>query len=87
MKKLKVRIIAAYRILFRKYNHWVILDVNDENLVKLLKNESFDADILYHGVQPYIYYKMIKMVGNSKDDIDMLLDKAKFEADASELKN
>ena len=87
MKKLKVRIIAAYRILFRRYNHWVILDVNDENLVKLLKNESFDADILYHGVQPYIYYKMIKMVGNSKDDIDMLLDKAKFEADASELKN
>jgi len=82
MKKFKIRLLAAYRILFKKYKHWVILDVSDENLVKLLQDDDFDADVLYHGVQPYVFYKMIKMASNSKDDIDMCLDKAKFEADA-----
>lgn len=86
MKKFKIRLHAAYRILFRKYNHWVILNVSDENLIKLLKDEDFDTDMLYHGVQPYVFYRIIKMVSNSKDDIDMVLDKAKFEADATEYK-
>lgn len=80
--KLKLRIYAAYCILFRKYNHWIILNVDKDNLVKLLKDENFESNFLYHGVQPYIAYRMIKMVSNSKDDIDMALDKAKFEADA-----
>lgn len=83
MMKLKLRLLACYRILFKRYNHWVILNVDEENLVKLLKDETFDTDILYHGVQPYVAYRMIKMVGNSQDDIDMALSKAEFEANAS----
>lgn len=82
--KFKLRLRACYNILFRKYNHWVILDLDNENIIKLLKDENFDANILYHGLQPYNVYKIIQMVGNSKDDVEMLCYKAEFEANAAE---
>lgn len=82
--KFLTRLKAAYRILFRKYDHWVILDVKKPELIKCLKDENFDVDVLYHGVQPYIYHKMIRMVAASKDSIEIALDKAQFEADSEE---
>jgi hypothetical protein len=82
MMKFKLRLISCYRILFCKWKHWVIINIDQDNLIHLLKEETFGADILYHGVQPYIAYRMIKMVGNSQDDIDMALGKAEFQANA-----
>ena len=66
MKKFYIRLLACYKILFRKYDHWVILDVDKDNLVKLLKDEPFTSDVLYHGVQPYVFYKMIKNISTRK---------------------
>jgi hypothetical protein len=85
--KLNLRFTAIYRILFRKYNHWAIINLDDENLVKLLKEEDFTADCIFHGIQSYIFYRMVKKVGNYKSDIDMMLEKAEFEAKASIYKN
>jgi len=86
MKKFYIRLLACYKILFRKYDHWVILDVDKDNLVKLLKDEPFTSDVLYHGVQPYVFYKMIKNISNTTSEIDMICAKAEFEAAALEYK-
>lgn len=86
VNKLLTRIRTAYKIIFRKYDHWVVLNVNDENLIKLLKEENFECDVEYHGLQPYVFRTMIKMVANEKDDNDMLLDKIIFEAEAENRK-
>lgn len=81
--KFKSRLLVAYRILFRKYDHWLIINVDKDNLIKLLKDEDFETDGYYHGIQPYVYFKMVERVASSKDEIDMMLEKAKFEAEAS----
>lgn len=83
LMKLKIRIKACYRILTRKYDHWVILNLDDDNFTKLLNGDPFETTGVYHGIQPYIYHKMIKQVSASKDDIELALDKAQFEADAT----
>jgi hypothetical protein len=37
---------------------------------------------MYHGLQPYVVQRMINQCSTVKDDIDMMLDKAQFEAEA-----
>ena len=66
----------------RKYDHWVILNLDEVNLVELLKDNDFEVDATYHGIQPYILHKMIERVSQDKDEIDMLLEKSAFEAEA-----
>jgi hypothetical protein len=82
--KLRIRLAVAYKILFRKYDHWAILNVDQENFVKMVKEEPFNVDISYHGVQPYGVHQIVRAVAKSKDEIDIILDKAQFEADAIE---
>jgi hypothetical protein len=84
MKKLIIRLRVCYNILFRKYNHWAILNLDKDNLVKLLQDKEFEADILYHGLQPYVCNRMIQMVANNFNDIDSICAKAEFEAEALE---
>jgi len=79
LRKFQARIVIAYRIIFRKYNHFAVISVTEENLEKLLEEKEFDAQLVYHGLQPYCIDRMIRMISNSKDDIDMALSKAEFE--------
>lgn len=66
-----------------KRRHWVILDVDRDNLIKMLTDEPFDVGIQWHGLQPHNINEIIKAVYENKDDIDRALDKAHFEANAS----
>tara|TARA_R100001530_G_scaffold136174_1_gene115599 strand:+ start:344 stop:592 length:249 start_codon:yes stop_codon:yes gene_type:complete len=80
MKKLAIRLNAAIKILFS--SHWVILRVEQNDLGNMLLEEDYDIKILFHGLQPYGVWRIIKDMANEKDDLDMLLDKAQFEAEA-----
>jgi hypothetical protein len=82
MEKIKIRLSVAFNILFGRYKHWAVLNISRDDLGNLVTDKPFDVDIAYHGIQPYIYYKMVKKVANSKSDIDMILGKADFEANA-----
>lgn len=83
-QKFLVRLKCCYIILFRKYNHWVILNLDKENLIKLLTDKEFEVSMMYHGLQKWCIYKMIKKLSNTKNDIDMILEKAEFEAKSDE---
>lgn len=71
-------------ILTRRYNHWVILNVDRKNLELLFKEEDFDVELYYHGLQPYVNKMIIKRVAEKTDDIEMLCDKVAFEVAAAE---
>jgi hypothetical protein len=88
MHKLKIRLITCWYILTRKYNNWVIINVDKKNLIKIVSDKkNFEGDMQYHGLQPYIISRMIKMMANAKDETEMICDKAKFEADAEMYKS
>jgi hypothetical protein len=87
MRKLKYRLIACYRILFCKYKHWAILWLSEEDLSNLIEEKPFNVDITYHGLQPYNYKSLIKNIADSYDEIELICDKAKYEADAINYKN
>lgn len=86
MKKLKYRIFACFKILFGREKHWMIVRLDDDNLVRLIKDETFECSITYHGMQPYNYKSLIRYLSNSIDDIELICDKAKYEADSIEYK-
>ena len=86
MKKIKTRLKACWNILFN-YNHFVIINVDKENILRLITDKQFEIKGSYLGFQPYVYNKLIKSLAADKDDIDMVLDKAQFEADAQQFKN
>lgn len=86
MKKLKIKLEVIYKILTGKYKHFVIFNVDEKNLVKLLKGEDFDVDGKYYGLRHYCYLSMIKCLSNTIDENDMVCEKAHFESSATELK-
>ena len=66
-----------------KNSHIVILTLDEESVRSLFSGKGkFDVNVSYLGMQPYLNYKLIKILADSKTDIDMILMKAKFEAEA-----
>lgn len=82
MKKLKIRLKVCWYIISGKYTHWFIINLDRKNLINLLKNEDVDCDGFFHGIQPHIFNRIIKIISHSKNDAQMLLDKIKFETEA-----
>jgi len=80
-------LISCYRILFGKHKHLVILWLSKEDLYNLIEEKPFNIDITYHGLQPYNYKSLIKNIAESYDEIELICDKAKYEADAINYKN
>lgn len=81
----KIKII--WRILTNQYPHFVLLSVDKKNLVNLIEDKEVDVNIGYVGLRPYLFFKLIQESGKIKSEIDMILDKAQFEADAIEYAN
>jgi hypothetical protein len=86
MKKLLVKITVIWKIITNQYKHFAVLNVTEENLVGLFSDEDFEVEIMYSGLQPYVVQRMINQCSTVRDNIDMMLDKAQFEAE-SELYN
>ena len=85
MRRIKTKLIICYKVLFR-HKHCVVLNLDDDNLVNLLTDKETDINVIYFGMQPYIYNKMIKDMASEIDDVDMICAKAEFEAKALEKK-
>lgn len=87
IRKFFIRVVTCWRIMTRKYDHWVLLNIDDENLIRLLKDKDFEVTTPYHGTQPYVYNKMIQMVAKGFTEVDTVCAKAEFEAAAQEYIN
>jgi hypothetical protein len=82
MTKLVVKLNILWNIITNKYKHFVVLDISEEQMINLFSDEDFEVEVMYHGLQPYVVQRMINQCSTVKDDIDMMLDKAQFEAEA-----
>ena len=80
--KFKIRVKTAYRILTKKYTNWAIISIKENDLGPLLEDKSYGIYITTHGLHEYAFYKLIKSVSAQKDSTDMLLDRAKFQAES-----
>lgn len=82
MTKLVVKLNILWNIITNKYKHFVVLDISEEQMINLFSDKDFEVEVMYHGLQPYVVQRMINQCSTVKDDIDMMLDKAQFEAEA-----
>ncbi len=48
----------------------------------VMRETPKQCEIAYHGLQPHVVDTLVKHIHDQKDDIDRMLDRAKFEADA-----
>ena len=78
-----IRLKMVYKILF-KNSHIILIDVDRENLVKILKDEDFEAKYSYAKLQPYLIAKIFDGLSNMHDDVDLILMKAEFQAKSEE---
>ncbi len=83
--KLITRLKVCYRILFRKYDHWIILNLKEKEFINLISDNDFEIDGDYHGMQPYIMRKMIRKCADQNiKETDLLLDRIEFHADVEQ---
>ena len=80
--KFSIKVKIAYRILTQKYTNWAIISIDKKDLGPLLEDKSYGIYITTHGLHEYAFYKLIKSVSAQKDNVDMLLDRAKFQAES-----
>lgn len=87
LNKFLIRLKVCYYILTKKHKHWFIVDIDKENLVKLIKEEDYEIkEIYYHGIRPYLMWKIIHKIAETKDFADMVIEKANFELEAENYK-
>lgn len=86
VNKFLIRLKACWYILSGRYKRWLILNIEKDELIKLLQGDNFDVNILHHGTVHYTNIIMIKGVAASYDKDDILLEKIKFECDYDEYK-
>lgn len=78
--KFWVRLSTAYRILFRKHNHWFLVNLSEPDLRLLLQDKLKEIRWMQHGLQQYNVIQIMKLVADNIDDDEMILKKADFEA-------
>jgi hypothetical protein len=85
LNKLWIRISTAWWIITNPKAHWFLTSIDEKNLTELIANNSLDeVNLKYHGLVRYNIFMICKKVYKSKDEVDYILDKAQFEADAIE---
>ena len=83
MRKILQRIKIAYYVLF-KYQHFFVMNVTEENLIRQLNGEDYDIKGERCGLQNYNMNHIVKCWADMTDDDDMLLQKIQFEAMAED---
>jgi hypothetical protein len=83
-RKLKIRALAAWRILKGFDEHWFLVKIEKKQLENLFLGKDFEINILYHGLRDYPIMTIVKKMSETKDDVDMMLMKAEFEANSEE---
>jgi hypothetical protein len=78
--KMLWRIKIAFQVLFI-HKHFVIISMRRQEGVNQLKGENYEMQIEYIGLQKYNAVLLIKHTAENFDDTDVVLLKAKFEAD------
>lgn len=80
---LKIKLQACFRILFG-HEHWFMISMDSENLRNLISENDFEAKMLYHKLVRYNIKKICKNIVCDMDEVDWILEKAKFEAESEE---
>lgn len=82
MKKLKYKLKAIWQIITRSSGF--VITIESKELGHLIQDKDFHINGAYFGLSNYPFYKIIKAISANQDDIDMTLEKAKFEAELEE---
>ena len=76
---IKAKSNLILKIIFGKYNHFLIINIEKDNLEKMLKGEDYIVVSQYYGLRNYLYWKIIKQLSSTVSEIDMVCEKANFE--------
>lgn len=77
----KIRLKTAWNILTGKHKRWLLISLKDEDFEKMKEDKTFSFTFAHSKIVPYLYFKMLKQIADSKSDIDIILDKAQYEAE------
>lgn len=81
-----LRLRIAYRILFGKYKHFFVISVESKDLVKILNDDIFYANLDHIGLKGFLITKIIKALSESKRETDVMLERLSYEHDFEEWK-
>lgn len=82
IKLFLVRLSTAWMILTKPHLHWIVFHFTTAELIEQLKGELFEYKLIIHKLQEYNAKAIIKSISGKIDDIELMLEKAQFEAEA-----
>ncbi len=83
MKKFYIKLKICYFIISGKYQHWFIINLTRDNLIKLFKKEEFIIQTECCGVRDYVVFKTLKSMGDAISDEELEISRIEFEVNAS----
>jgi len=80
MKHIKRRIETAFNILFH-HQHIIYIGLTSDTYRKHLSDEDIDINVVHIGLQKYGVYDLLSSTVKAIDDVEIILEKAKFEGE------
>lgn len=78
----RLRLFGAVKIFFGQYRHWVILNIDEDNLVRLIdEQKDLEVESMFCGLQPYNVHQLVKRIAKNIPDEKMILEKAAFQGE------
>lgn len=75
------RIKIAWGILFGKHQHFILVSYTKKEFVNVLSGCSSNYQKVICDMPEFIFYKAIKKIASEKNDTDLVIEKASFEAE------
>ena len=79
--KLKNRLKVCWNILFGNYKHFIIFNIQNDDFIDFSKGYKYEVDFHWIGMNSYLSWCLLKDVSDMKTDVDMVLIKAKEQAE------
>lgn len=83
MKKLKFKLKAIWQLI--RGRHGFVCSIEENELANLFQGKDYKITITHYGLMGYPFLLIVKSIAESQNDIDMVLEKAKFEAKIEEI--
>ena len=84
MKALKSKLKLISLILFGNHTRWIFIGLNEKQFIQHLKGEDVDMEIQYFRMRKYSALAIVKNTGESIDQDELILLKAKYQFDIDE---
>lgn len=84
MKRLLLKIKLVWLVFTT--DHCALIHISSKELENVFQDKDADVGVYFMGLREYPFYKLIRLINDTKNDTDMIVSEVSFKAEAEGMK-